>query len=272
MTKKILPGILLLVLSGSGAFAEDKMTRDEYDAKLSEYKDRQATADAQIAQLDGDIAELNNQIGALGKEISGLKADIRSMVDATESEINAFGKNLDRLLRQLDGLTALAPEELVRHQGEIERVQDQVDAAKKNKIAAIPEMASKIRRIESLISDLQIRDVISISYEVKKGDHLWGIASDETIYGDPYMWPRIYRSNSDKIQDPDLIYPQQNLSVPFGVSEGQYLVTGGDFLSKIAAAVYNDASKWHQIYEANKNQIVEPSLIFPAQVLEVPTN
>ena len=26
------------------------------------------------------------------------------------------------------------------------------------------------------------------------------------------------------------------------------------------------------IYEANKNQIVEPSLIFPAQVIEVPTN
>ena len=71
MTKKILPGILL-VLSVSGAFAEDKMTRDEYDAKLSEYKDRQATADAQIAQLDGDIADLKNQIGALGKEISGL--------------------------------------------------------------------------------------------------------------------------------------------------------------------------------------------------------
>ena len=63
MTKKILPGILLLVLSVSGAFAEDKMTRDEYEANLTEYKDRQATADTKIAQLDGDIAKLKNQIG-----------------------------------------------------------------------------------------------------------------------------------------------------------------------------------------------------------------
>ena len=119
---------------------------------------------------------------------------------------------------------------------------------------------------------MQIRDVISIQYEVRKGDHLWGIAADETIYDDPYMWPRIYRANTEKIKDPDLIYPQQSLSVPFGVSEGQYLVASGDFLSKIAVSVYNDATKWHKIYQANKNQIMEPSLIFPAQVLEVPTN
>ena len=107
---------------------------------------------------------------------------------------------------------------------------------------------------------------------MEKGDHLWAIAGDETIYGDPYMWPRIFRANTEQISDPDLIYPKQKLSVPFGVSEGSYLVTRGDFLSKIAAAVYNDATMWHKIYKANMEQIVEPNIIFPAQVLEVPAN
>ena len=49
------------------------------------------------------------------------------------------------------------------------------------------------------------------SYEVNKGDHLWGI-SDKS-YGNPYKWPLIYKANSDKIKDADLIYPGQVLDV-----------------------------------------------------------
>lgn len=47
----------------------------------------------------------------------------------------------------------------------------------------------------------------SSSYEVSKGDHLWGISGSS--YGNPYKWPLIYKANSDKIKDADLIYPGQ---------------------------------------------------------------
>ena len=45
------------------------------------------------------------------------------------------------------------------------------------------------------------------AYEVNKGDHLWGISGSS--YGNPYKWPLIYKANSDKIKDADLIYPGQ---------------------------------------------------------------
>jgi len=51
------------------------------------------------------------------------------------------------------------------------------------------------------------------SYEVKRGDHLWGIASQPRIYGNPYAWPLIYKTNSAKIKDADLIYPGQNFEI-----------------------------------------------------------
>jgi len=51
----------------------------------------------------------------------------------------------------------------------------------------------------------------STSYEVNQGDHLWGISGKS--YGNPYKWPLIYKANSDKIQDADLIYPGQVLDV-----------------------------------------------------------
>ncbi len=49
------------------------------------------------------------------------------------------------------------------------------------------------------------------SYEVNRGDHLWGISSSS--YGNPYKWPLIYKANSDKIKDADLIYPGQVLDI-----------------------------------------------------------
>ena len=49
------------------------------------------------------------------------------------------------------------------------------------------------------------------AYEVNKGDHLWGISGSS--YGNPYKWPLIYKANSDKIKDADLIYPGQVLDI-----------------------------------------------------------
>lgn len=50
----------------------------------------------------------------------------------------------------------------------------------------------------------------------------------------------------------------------------QYTVKRGDSLSRIAKQVYGDASKWKQIYEANKDKIKNPDLIYPDQVLDIP--
>jgi nucleoid-associated protein YgaU len=45
-------------------------------------------------------------------------------------------------------------------------------------------------------------------------DCLWNIAKKTRFYGDPWKWKRIYRANTDKIKDPDLIYPGQKLTIP----------------------------------------------------------
>jgi nucleoid-associated protein YgaU len=50
-----------------------------------------------------------------------------------------------------------------------------------------------------------------------------------------------------------------------------YVVVEGDSLSKIARREYGDANKWPTIYEANKDLINDPDLIFPGQKLKVPS-
>jgi len=49
-----------------------------------------------------------------------------------------------------------------------------------------------------------------------------------------------------------------------------YIVVKGDSLSKIAKREYGDANKWRTIYEANKDLINDPDLIYPGQELKIP--
>lgn len=49
---------------------------------------------------------------------------------------------------------------------------------------------------------------------VIKGETLWWIAEYKQIYDDPFQWPLIYKANRSKIKDPDLIFPDQNFTIP----------------------------------------------------------
>ncbi len=53
---------------------------------------------------------------------------------------------------------------------------------------------------------------------------------------------------------------------------GRYKVIEGDWLSKIAGMreVYHAGAKWPMIYEANKEKINNPNLIYPGWVLMIP--
>ena len=49
-----------------------------------------------------------------------------------------------------------------------------------------------------------------------------------------------------------------------------YTVRKGDSLSKIAKREYGDPQQWHRIYDANRDIINDPDLIYPDQVLQIP--
>lgn len=50
------------------------------------------------------------------------------------------------------------------------------------------------------------------TYTVRKGDSLSKIARE--FYGDAGKWKKIHAANSDKIPNPDLIHPGQQLTIP----------------------------------------------------------
>ncbi len=50
----------------------------------------------------------------------------------------------------------------------------------------------------------------------------------------------------------------------------QHTVIPGNTLSAIAQQFYGDPNQWPRVFEANRDQIVNPNLIFPGQILRVP--
>lgn len=50
-----------------------------------------------------------------------------------------------------------------------------------------------------------------------------------------------------------------------------YAVQSGDSLWKIAQAHYGNGNKWQALFEANREVIKDPDLIYPGQQIRVPT-
>jgi nucleoid-associated protein YgaU len=88
-------------------------------------------------------------------------------------------------------------------------------ALKAGKVDECIKLANKARRQGELgyAQALAEQTKTESNYIVQRGDNLWNISGKDSIYGDPYQWPLIYKANRGQIKDADLIYPGQDLSI-----------------------------------------------------------
>ncbi len=274
ITAALLCTLALVVGVNRTSVSAQEMTYEEYKIKLAGYEGRVAEARRalQVCEEAGD--KLRAEISGIEGQTAGVNGEIYELLGTDQSGIDGYLGELDRIEARLMGLLNLSEEALFEKRDEIDSIEARVAELKLDKRALLPDAVKKLANIDQLLERVKARMPRKRikQYTVAGGDNLWNIAKKPSIYSDPYLWPRIYVENRAKIKNPDLIFPDWTLNVPFGVDLNQHLVVGGQSLSSIAGVVYKDPTEWHRLLKANQAQILDANLIFPAQVLDVPAN
>jgi nucleoid-associated protein YgaU len=275
---KLLNVVLILLLSSTFAFSQsynyEEMEMEEYNALLQEWQGRLDAAQTAIAEEEGKLATSQTCVDEQQAQIDATWGEIYAALGSSKEEDEAFRKQLQSLRSDVSSFLSMSPEEIYRRKAELQGFKDRHAEMMGNNLALLSENEATLNSIESLIMQAEEKGKPAVpdTYSVMRGDYLWRIASKPDIYNDAYAWMRIYSSNTDQIKDPDLIYPDQIFRIPRDVGPNEHLVMRGEFLSKIAgyANVYGSPFKWQSLYEANKQFVEDPNLIYPHQVLKVP--
>jgi hypothetical protein len=144
-----------------------------------------------------------------------------AMVGVTAESMKASEAEFDRIDKWLDDLSRLSNQDLWNRKKELDDVQSEINAGKKNKLSAVPKYYGRLgdqqNRLDSVKRSLESAS-LAMTYTVgtwtKDRDCLWNIAKRPTIYDNAFLWPKIWQGNRDQIKDPDVIYKGQKLKVP----------------------------------------------------------
>ncbi len=272
--------ILMILVGASLLFGQsynyEEMDMDEYNALLQEWQGRLDAAQKAIAEEDARIAAANTCNEEQQAQIDAVWDEIYTALGSSREEDMAYRKELQQLRSDASAMLSLSPEEIYRRKDELKALRDRYATLAANNLALLSENEATLNSIESLLNQIEEKGKPAVpdTYTVIRGDYLWRIAKKPDIYNDPYAWMRIYTSNRDQIKDADLIFPNQIFRIPRDVGPNEHLVVRGEFLSKISgyANIYGSPFKWQKLYEANKDNIEDPNLIYPYQLLSVPRN
>jgi len=271
--------VLVLALSSvsiAQSYNYEEMEMDEYNALLQEWQARLDAANQGISGEDTKIADVTKQTDDVQGQIDALWDEIYAALGSSRAEDEEFKKQIQALRADVSAVLSMSPDEIYRRKSELQGFKDRLAEFRTNNLALLSDNMAALDNIESMIMQAEEKGKPAQpdTYTVNRGDFLWRIAGMNDIYGDPYAWSRIYTTNRDQIKDPDLIFPAQIFQIPRDVGPNEHLVVKGEFLSKISgySNVYGSPFKWQKLYEANKQVVTDPNIIYPYQVLSVPRN
>jgi nucleoid-associated protein YgaU len=264
--------LVLLVALGTSAALAQEMSWEEYEAQLLSWQQREMDAKAAIAEEEANIDRIKSEIAAMDESIMNITQQMYDLLGITQADVDQMNREMAAIMDHINQMKMMSSQDLEFKRDEIDGIEMEIDALKKWPAAGLPAMQREMAKLRKALMELRGKlPKLPRTHTVAKGECLYVISGYPQIYDDPLKWPRIYRANRDQIKDPNLIYPGWVLNIPRGFPS-THTVVSGEYLSKIASywEIYNDARQWPRIYRANQDQIKDPDLIFPGQVLSIP--
>ena len=205
--KKYLIGLFaFLLFFSANIFAQtteqDTLTSDQWESMMTDLRAQKESLTKEDSTLKLEVANLKSTDAKL-QSYDDCMNELYAMVGATKSDVGSFRNAVNELKSKIDG--KMGPK--------ADRQKD-LDALKMNKISALPEFYDEVHNAMQASLDAWIEAPTVVDYTVVRGDCLWNIAKKQQFYGNGFAWPIIYKSNRDKIKDPNLIFPKQVFKIP----------------------------------------------------------
>ncbi|MFH0881415.1 MAG: LysM peptidoglycan-binding domain-containing protein [bacterium] len=245
-----------LFLVPSIAAAQNKMSYQQYQAQLEQFKQREDSAKQRINELNVENAKLQTELDGLDAQIGQVWQKIYKDLAIEPADLRKFADELDAIGAALDGYDAMSADDLKRNRTGLDVLQKRIDKVAENRAAVLSRYKTIINRLNTHIDDLKS------GRTRPKPEIVSGTAPETTPGAKPGMGPSM--TSTPKSRETLGGMPTKK-----GV---MYTVIRGDYLWKIAAMKqhYGDGMKWMRIYSVNRNQIKNPDLIYPKQVFYIP--
>jgi nucleoid-associated protein YgaU len=194
-----------------------ELLKKEAEARILDFKSRVENLQSELKNLDDQVNAAKTELDQLKSQFKDCRKEILTLIGASESDLDAFRQKLGVIEGKVRQLKGLSNDALADRQNEVKALEEELNQLRANKISVIPEFYDKIialaREIKGLYREKKIT-TYTVGTWAENRDCLWNIAGKIEIYSDPLLWVKIWQNNTDKIKNPDIIFPGQVLTIP----------------------------------------------------------
>ncbi len=221
--KKIIYLLLFIVacslatVNSNAQKPDHELTEEEALQRIEEFQFRVGNLTDALEDLDADIIKLEADLESTKLALKECNEALYAMLGVTDEDIIAYRQELGIIEGKIRNMQRLSNDELADRQDEVKALENDLNALRGIKMACLPEFYNKIiamaKDIRGLYREKKVTTYI-VGTWAENRDCLWNIAGKMDIYGDPFLWPKIWQANTDIIRNPDIIYPGWVLQIP----------------------------------------------------------
>ena len=211
-----------LLIEQEGILQTKDREKEELISKLEDCNNQiNELKDKLVQQEIGEEKDYVAELSALTEEKSKLETQLKtsqgllSEKESTIAVLKQQNEESEKNIMEKDKTIAELSESIKGYENLVTEIREQMAQEGKEKEAEYADRLALLKEgkdiIEAKLAEA-IKKTIPDYYEVKKGDSLWKIA--ERFYNAGEKWIRIFEANMEKINNPDLIYPYQRLTIP----------------------------------------------------------
>ena len=215
---------LLAMLLNAGVLAQE-VAKEEWQQQMNEWTTRRNDAQAKLTAMTAEVQALRNQDAEKAAAVKKCEEDLLAMVGATAADVQSYESTLKQIDDKLNELSRLSNQDLWNRRAELDEVQRWITDAKKNKLSVLPkyydQLAGYQQRLDALRNTLKQysesgmgMQTYTVGTWARDRDCLWNIAKKGSIYGNAFLWPKIYQGNRNLIKNADVIEPGWVLKIP----------------------------------------------------------